>query len=75
MIEYTEKNNKYKYIVVLVDGYVHCVTDDLSVTEDAVDSDTGLWGPGHCWCQRKRGGSLCPSGHHLTSRAHLEGQR
>lgn len=66
------KNNKLKYVVVLVDGYVHCVTGDLSVRKDAVDSDTGLRGPGHCWGQRKRGGSLCPSIHHLASRAHLE---
>lgn len=75
MIEYIEKNKKIKYVVVLVDGYVRCVTDDLSIRQDAVDSHTCLRGPGHCWHQRKRGGSLCPSGHHLTFRANLKGQQ
>lgn len=59
-------------MVVLVDGYVRRVAGDLCVRKDAVDSDTCLRRPGHCWCQRERGGILCPSSHHLTSRAHLE---
>lgn len=67
---------KLKYIVVLVvDGHVRRVTGDLSVREDAVDGDTDLGGPGRCRRHRERGGSLCPSGYHLTSGAHLEGEQ
>lgn len=63
------------YIAVLVDGYVRCVTDDLSVLEETVDGDTSLRGPRQCWDESKGRRHLCPSSHYLTSRSHLEVQQ
>lgn len=63
---------KWKYVAVLADGYVHCVTDDFAIGQDAVDGHTGLGRPGKCRHERKSGGSLCPSSQHLTIRANLK---
>lgn len=72
MIEHTlGAKIKWKYVAVLADGYVHCVTDDFSIGQDAVDGHTGLGRPGKCRHERKSGGSLCPSSQHLTIRANL----
>lgn len=68
-----EEEKAAKYIVVLVDGYTGRVAGDLSVRQDAVYGDAGLGGPGQRRRQGKRIGCLCPRGHNLTPRAHLEG--
>lgn len=64
-----------EYLAGLVSRYVHCVADEFSIRADAVDGDTGLGGPGHGGCQRKRGGILGPSSHHQSSGANLSGQQ
>lgn len=42
-----------EYMVGLVSRYARCVADEFAISTDAVDSDTGLGGPGYSWCQRK----------------------
>lgn len=64
-----------QYRVGLVSGYVHCVADEFSIRMDAVDSDAGLRGPGQGWRQRKGGGILGSSGHHLSSGTNLRGKQ
>lgn len=62
-------------MVGLVGRHVHCVADEFSIRTDTVNSDAGLGGPGVGWSQRKGGGILGSSSHHLSSGANLRGQQ